>query len=160
VLRRAVERLSPSIVLVAAAGNHGVPDDLPPGMTSSSPFWPAALDGVVAVGADNSTGAAPFSPDLPWVDLTAPGAGITSTFLPGDVLVGAKDREPFGDGYAEWNGTSFAAAAVTGAIAARTSPHRTAREALAELLDGAGAGAGDIAPHVAPHVPAPVRVTA
>jgi hypothetical protein len=47
--------------------------------------------------------------------------------------------QPF-TGYAAWSGTSFAAATVSGAIAARTVPGRvTAREALDQLLrDPAG----------------------
>ena len=42
-------------------------------------------------------------------------------------------------GYARWSGTSFAAATVTGAIAARTSPDESpARTALTELVAGGG----------------------
>jgi hypothetical protein len=100
VLSRAVEVLSRTVTIVGAAGNHG-PDE--------RPIWPAALKHVVAVGAGtrvNGTdefNASKFSPDQKWVDLLAPGENIRSLYKT--------------DGYATWNGTSFSAAAVSGAIA-------------------------------------------
>jgi Subtilase family len=100
VLTRAVKMLrSHNVIVVAAAGNHG------PG---GKQIWPAALKKVVAVGAGtwvhgDSVNAAKFSPDADWVNLLAPGEDIHSLYKAG--------------GYAVWNGTSFAAAAVSGAIA-------------------------------------------
>jgi len=104
VLKRAVEVLGKHrVTIVAAAGNHG-PDQ--------KKIWPAALHetarNVVAVGAGqpDATGdfvSAAFSPDGSWVGLIAPGEDIYSTYKAG--------------GYATWSGTSFAAAAVSGAIA-------------------------------------------
>ena len=70
--------------------------------------------------------AAPFSPDAPWVDALAPGVDVVSTC------------DAVGDGtgvFARWSGTSFAAAAVTGAIAALVGPGRTARQAWEQLRD-------------------------
>lgn len=98
VLERAVRALSAKAVTVAAAaGNNG---------PSSKKMWPAALPQVIAVGADEAASpeAAPFSPvDPRWVDVMAPGETVYSTYE--------------GSGYATWDGTSFAAAAVSGAIA-------------------------------------------
>jgi len=74
---------------------------------------------------------------LPWVDVAACGMEVSSTYLKGDVnleSVHGKPDQPF-DGFATWSGTSFAAAEVSGAIAARTVPGEVgARTALAQLL--------------------------
>jgi Subtilase family len=103
VLTRAVEVLNKQgVVVVAAAGNHG---------PSKKKIWPAALHestaNVIAVGAGTNNGgqfvSAKFSPKASWVDLIAPGVDIASTYK--------------ASGYANWNGTSFSAAAVSGAIA-------------------------------------------
>jgi subtilisin family serine protease len=163
VLTRAVGRLTPEIVLVAAAGNHGNVDQLcerlhkngdadsAAGLHSTTPVWPAALADVIAVGAvDGSGHVAPFSPRLPWVDLAAPGVHVESTYLTGRVRLehsgkqsGADDIQEF-HGIARWSGTSFAAASVTGAIAAGVRPgHRSARAVADSLLDKPH---GDIAP--------------
>jgi subtilisin family serine protease len=126
VLRRAVERLPRDVLVVAAAGNHGnlVPEGAPFTMTSATPLWPAALPGVVAVGATGE----PFSPKAPWVTCTAPGTEVTSAY-------------PTGTGWKTWSGTSFAAAYVTGAVAARTIPGRVSpAEALEQLLDDEKSG--------------------
>jgi hypothetical protein len=155
-LRRAVDRLIPSVVVVAAAGNNGEPGALAAGLTPSTPIYPAAIDGVVGVGAyDPQSGTsepAAFSPQVPWVDLLAPGVGVSSTFLPGLVRLVRRDADgqlvdsgtaDFGQpGYASWDGTSFAAANVSGAIAARVMPGQvSAYEALDQLRGPAGAGA-------------------
>jgi membrane-anchored mycosin MYCP len=117
-LRAAVERLRGKTLLVAAAGNYDPDaDGLRP------PTWPAALDGVFAVGSitEQSSSSSAFSPDEPWVDLSAVGENVTSTFKDGEVLCllrgGAKRPRRFW-GTAIWSGTSFAAATVTGRLAA------------------------------------------
>jgi hypothetical protein len=151
-LQRAVEQLIPSVVVVAAAGNNGAADD-PAGLLRNIPVYPAASDGVVAVGAYDAAagtaGPAEFSPLAPWVDLLAPGVRVQSTYLPGKVRLAQPDEQVTGEsqdsfghpGYATWDGTSFAAANVTGAIAEMTIPgHKSAYGALAELLDPATAG--------------------
>src|SRR5207302_10788761 len=80
-------------VLIAASGNQG---DL-------VKYYPAALPGVIAVGAIGESGApAPFSSRGPHVVLCAPGERIPSAGL---------------DGYSLNAGTSFAAPFVTGACA-------------------------------------------
>jgi Subtilase family len=164
-LRRAVELLTPSMVVVAAAGNNGMPDEqaAAAGLTPVTPVYPAAMDGVIAVGAyDSAAGTgepAPFSPAAPWVDLLAPGVRVRSTFLPGQVQLVSRDPDgsladagtaDFGQpGYADWDGTSFAAASVTGAIAAMMRPGRVSAYDALETLShpGGRAGAGsDILP--------------
>jgi membrane-anchored mycosin MYCP len=155
IFSRAVERLSPEVVIVAAAGNHGNIGQIQkiPGLEQlapNTPIWPAALDGVVAVDAVSGNGRlARFSPKVPWVRLKARGVDVTSTFLDGQVgseRVGANGRvQPVVlgrfQGFATWSGTSFAAAIVSGALAARTQPGRLdAREALRELLKRQGNG--------------------
>jgi hypothetical protein len=102
VLRRTVQALTASgVVIVAAAGNHG---------PKQAKMWPAALKEVVAVGAGarvpgkkDEFEAAKFSPQRDWVDLLAPGVGVRSLYK--------------ASGYATWDGTSFSAAGVSGAIA-------------------------------------------
>lgn len=121
VLTRAVEVLNKhGVVVVAAAGNHG---------PSKKKIWPAALHEstayVIAVGAGTNDGgqfvSAKFSPKASWVDLIAPGVDIVSTYK--------------ASGYASWNGTSFSAAAVSGAIAYLIdSAGITAEQAVAWLM--------------------------
>lgn len=134
-MRRATELLSQRMVLVAAAGNHNLK------VYRKAPTWPAALPDVVAVGAraaDDSL--ADFSPRLPWITCTAPGLDIVGAYLGADLAVTVTlldgGQQAF-NGYASWNGTSFATAIASGAIAANTVPgHLPAREALADLLAG------------------------
>lgn len=138
-LARALQRLDPDIVVVAAAGNHGDIDTRPNGLSSVSPAWPGAFDRVVAVGANGIDGQpTSFSPRLPWVRLQAPGEDVVSTYFDGLVnCPGASVEPPLLPfcGYASWTGTSFAAAAVSGAIARRVVPGATPREALEEVLN-------------------------
>lgn len=144
VLARAVELLSPQVVMVAADGNR--PADPAPGRPRrNSPAWPAAFSEVIGTGADDLTGHnAEFSPDLPWISVRAAGVGVASTFPQGKVRFrrrnGEGQEEDFGEAdfpepYASWNGTSVATARVSGAIAAIADADRiTAREAAAQML--------------------------
>jgi hypothetical protein len=151
VLKTALDRIGPDVVVVAAAGNHGASSDV------GRPSWPAADPDVVAVTAVDSGGQVPewsTAPDRPWVDVVATGEEVVSTFPRGKFEVGPADRrygEQF-DGFASWGGTSFATAQVTGAIAALTVPGRvTAAEAFEQVLStafplpvqGSTAGKGD-----------------
>nr|WP_062330115.1 S8/S53 family peptidase [Herbidospora sakaeratensis] len=140
VLERAVQRLSPTIVLVAAAGNHGRPSQKrkAAGITEVTPVWPAACADVIAVGARD----AEFSPKVPWVNVLANGLAVTSTYLTGEVdlverlLTGeevVQDKMQF-SGYATWSGTSFACAAVVGEIAARATAQNISVRAAADLI--------------------------
>jgi membrane-anchored mycosin MYCP len=138
VLATAIDRLDPKIVVVAAAGNHA---DAPPEQTDGVdmrgvPAWPAALEDGIAVGAVDQAGRrAGFSPAAPWVDLYARGVEVRSTFLSQALAPGKSAPTPFG-GWASWTGTSFAAALVSGAIAASTQPGRTtSKEAAADILN-------------------------
>jgi type VII secretion-associated serine protease mycosin len=138
-LRNAVKyALSHNVVVVAAAGN-----DLPQGGTG--PFYPAAYPGVLAVGAVGPGGAlAAFSDRHTPVAVTAPGMNVTSAY-PGS----------FPDAYAPMqNGTSFAAAFVSGVVALVRSAHPglsaaqvVARiEATARGAAGPGTGHGMVDP--------------
>ena len=156
VLARAVSLVSAEILLVAAAGNHGDIDKLRAenrvpdapwtrGLTPKTPVWPAAFDEVIAVGATDGEKLAPFSPQTPWVDMTAPGVDVESTYLTGEVKLASPPQgsptATFSNGFAYWDGTSFAAAAVSGAVAAKTLPgRRDARQALACIWESPEGG--------------------
>jgi membrane-anchored mycosin MYCP len=138
VLARAVEVLTEKgVIVVAAAGNNG---------PSARPIWPAALPEAVAVGAGQveSTEAfkpAGFSPDAKWVELMAPGEDIWSTYR--------------SSGYATWNGTSFAAAAVSGAIAflvqtQRISPANAVKQLKTSLTARAPSSADAVIADIGP----------
>lgn len=128
----ALRNLDRDVVVVACAGNLQTPDAAKPiddghghveaPVTQPRKFWPAALDWVFSVGALKADAALPtladFSNSGPWVDAYTKGEDVFSTFLTLD-----DDRDPHEpkrfEGYGYWSGTSFAAPAVAGAIAAR-----------------------------------------
>ena len=86
------------VVVVAAAGNEGRSQ---PGLT----WYPAAYDGVLAVaGVDAAGQPAPESNRGAWVDIAAPGEGLTAPSSGGEGFVAVK-------------GTSFATAVVSGVAA-------------------------------------------
>lgn len=85
-------------VVVAAMGNNG----------SYRPSYPAAIDGVFAVGAtDSSDKLASFSQKGAHINVSAPGVGIMSTFPTYSSGMPAKD-------YGSISGTSMATPAVAG----------------------------------------------
>lgn len=133
VLSTALDRLDPRVVVVAAAGNHGDTSD------KGRPVWPAAFEEVVAVAAADQQGNQPqWSPklDLPWVDVVASGQNLESTFPKpafDRLSVDGSPNESF-NGFALWSGTSFAAAQVSGAMAALVKSEGGAVAALARLL--------------------------
>ena len=119
------------VLLVAAAGNSG----------SIAPTWPAAFDQVVAVASLTSglRGSA-WSNRGDWVDCSAIGEGIVSTYVEGneDNAVDKTGPDVFGpSSWALGTGTSFAAPQVTGAIA-RLMDERglSAKAALDALMAG------------------------
>jgi membrane-anchored mycosin MYCP len=141
VLDAAIRLFGRDTVVVASAGNNGDtdrsrPSGLPEGVTPSTTSYPAALPGVVGVGAcDARNHRAKFTPHpAPWISLLARGVDINAAYLRGEVRL-PPDQEPASfEGFANWAGCSFAAGVVSGVVAARTIPgQRSAREALAEL---------------------------
>jgi membrane-anchored mycosin MYCP len=152
IIGRAVELLTPEMVVVAAAGNHGDPKlngpDSPVDQRASC--WPAALAQVEAVGADNDKQPpelATFSPQVRWTAFNAPGENVVGPYLRGPVSVFTRDQgavnADFPDGWARWSGTSFAAATVTGRLARMTArnggdPHRALRDLRRELSAAGG----------------------
>jgi len=138
-LRNAVEyALHHNVVVVAAAGN-----DLPQGGTG--PFYPAAYPGVLAVGAVGPGGVlAGFSDRHTPVGVTAPGVNVTTAY-PGTFPAAYDPGQ---------NGTSFAAAFVSGVVALVRSAHPglnaaqvVARiEATAHGAAGPGTGHGLVDP--------------
>jgi subtilisin family serine protease len=80
--------------------------------------WPAALPGVIAVGALGPYGPAPFTNHGPWIDCCAPGVEIVSHFFDG--IDEHDDNNPATAdfrGWAKWSGTSFSGPIVAGVIA-------------------------------------------
>lgn len=140
-----LQRINPKMVIVAAAGNlrrtAEKTKDNPEGFECPKPFWPAALPwGVVAVGAydESQQRLARWSNGGSWLDLAAPGVALKSTYIEGSI------RTPDGKcrkyhGWAEWSGTSFATAVVSGAIAAVMTGRNgriSAQEAVYALRSG------------------------
>lgn len=125
---RKLQRLG--AVVVASAGNDG----------TCRPTYPAALPGVIGVGALGPSGPAPFTNHGPWVRACAPGSDIVnSLFLDwnGDVvpLDGGPDPDEF-KGWARWSGSSFSAPVVVGALAREMLlTGCSAKEAVARVVD-------------------------
>lgn len=120
VLRRALEALPPDVVVVAAAGNE----------PSGTPFWPAAFEHVLGVAAlDRNGQPTRWSNHGDWVDFSTRGVELTGPYVPGfEPDWSEYENPPEGydttpdifdgpDAYAEWEGTSFAAALVSGKVA-------------------------------------------
>ncbi|WP_129842972.1 S8 family serine peptidase [Streptomyces sp. RFCAC02] len=139
-IREAVARaVAADVVVVAAAGNEG-------GRSGEITMYPAAYEGVVAVGAVDAEGQPmDASNQGDWVDIAAYGENIT--------LVSAG-----GSGYRVDSGTSYAAAQVSGVAALVRSrfPDLSAAEVAERLMDSANrvggerndwAGAGIVSPY-------------
>ena len=125
-LAEAVRKLQDAgTIVVASAGNDA----------TCRPSYPAALPGVVSVGALGPYGPAAFTNFGPWVRACAPGVDVVSTFF----TEWQSTSDP-GEKYSEWvrwSGTSFAAPAVVGALAQamREYPYPSGKNAVRQLID-------------------------
>jgi hypothetical protein len=123
------------VAVVAPAGNEESP----------SPYWPAALPDVIGVASTNRHGnaRASFSNWGRWCDCCTRGEDVFSTYVK---WYGPIDGEPDTDiedfeGWARWDGTSFAAPKVSAAIASvlvDTNEAILPVEAAELLLSGIG----------------------
>lgn len=108
------------VVVVAAAGND---------RTAGDPVeYPAAVPGVVAVAAtDSSDASAGFSETGSYVTIAAPGVGILSTYLVAEASYPT---------YATMSGTSMASpyVAATAALVRAADPQLTAAEVISHLV--------------------------
>ena len=109
----AIERMLRETLVVASAGNSGSP----------RPSYPAALDGVVAVGALGPSGRAWFSNYGGWVDVCAPGIDVVSTYFSKHTETSPPERLRRVGGVERHR--SFAAPKVVGAIARDMYLHRS-----------------------------------
>lgn len=123
------------IAVVAPAGNE----------QSRRKYWPAALPDVIGVASTNrrGNGRAWFSNWGRWCDCCTRGEYVLSTFVNWDGSVegdSPTDIEHF-HGWARWDGTSFAAPKVSGAIAelvATSGGATSPTQAWEQLRSGAG----------------------
>lgn len=118
VLRAALDQLPDDVLVVAAAGNAPI----------NRAFWPAASERVLGVAALKEDGSTPaeWSNYGPWVDFSARGEGVVSTFVegietqgsgaPGDPFDPQPDTFQGPNPFAVWSGTSFATALVAGQL--------------------------------------------
>jgi len=117
------------IVVVASAGND----------SSCRPSFPAAIPGVVSVGAIGPDGPAWFSNYGDWVRACAPGMDVVSSFFRSfdgaEVPRGGRDIDRF-KAWATWSGTSFAAPSVIGALVREMrATNCTPKQAVSRLID-------------------------
>ncbi|MDQ2749047.1 MAG: S8/S53 family peptidase [Actinomycetota bacterium] len=128
------------VAVVAAAGNEN----------SDRKVWPAGFERVLSVGAFDGTRMAPgatppraeFSNYGDWVKAYASGVQVLGPFVNfeevGNLAFPPRPAQPF-IGWAQWSGTSFAAATVSGRIAqmAIKNPRMTGADAARALLEEA-----------------------
>jgi thermitase len=120
------------LVIVAGAGNDG----------TTSLFYPAALEHVISVGAfDEDGNRAPFSNYGDWVDISAPGNVIMSTY---PLAQCALTTDPGDTGCYTWlSGTSMATPHVSGGAALVWSrPDVTNNQQVVDILLGSADPAG------------------
>jgi hypothetical protein len=119
------------VLVVAAAGNYG----------DARPVWPAALRGVVAVGAlTQQLTPAPWSSRGTWVDCSVLGDGVLTVYVEGteDVFFDPEPDTFEENPFALQFGTSFAAPQIAGRVARVAEQEKVSlRHALAKVLAGA-----------------------
>ena len=119
-------------VVVASAGNDA----------TCVPMYPAALPGVVSVGAlDEDNIAANFTNYGPWVRASTLGVDVVSSFFSdwngAEDAPGGRDPDDF-KGWARWSGTSFAAPRVVATLArfvVENANNVTPQQAVVDLID-------------------------
>ena len=127
-----VQNEFPGVVIVASAGNTG----------QEVPLFPAAMKGVVGVGALKADlTPVSWSNHGFWLDCSAVGVGITSTFVKGKeqhTEAGQVVVEQFdSNSWALWSGTSFSAPQIAGGVAQICQLDDVSPQvALGLLLDG------------------------
>jgi subtilisin family serine protease len=127
-----VKAAHPGIAVVSPAGNEESPRR----------YWPAALPDVIGVAATKHDGRhrAKFSNWGPWADCCAIGEDVRSTYIRWEGRVEDEDPDEVEDfeGWARWQGTSFAAPKVSAAIAREIVEHPewTPVEAFEKLIAG------------------------
>lgn len=130
-LAEAVAKLQrEGIIVVASAGNEA----------TCVPTFPAALPGVVSVGALDQDGwPAEYTNYGRWVRACTVGTDVVSIFFEGfngaEPSVGGVDIDDFKEGWARWSGTSFAAPRVAAALALELADGKTAAQAVKNLID-------------------------
>jgi hypothetical protein len=145
--------MNPHLVIVAAAGNIEVKDNKtgddhaqskPREAVIGDKFFPAALPRVLAVGSTQASESAEPSDEWAtwsnrgdWLDFAACGEEVLSSYISAPVIKDHPDKTDPDETrrFAEWSGTSFSAAIVSGAIAAKMteSSRISAWEAVYEL---------------------------
>lgn len=133
-LRTVLDDLDAGIAVVAAAGNNA----------SDEMVWPAAFDRVIAVGAVDESGSfdetpplAKFSNSGNWINAYANGVDLIGPFVnfheTGSDVYGIREPQHF-TGWAQWSGTSFAAAFVSGRIAQTAIKYGINGQQAAEMV--------------------------